>query len=1062
MSFQTLFNINGFTVFFNNLKTNFLQIGTQTNSLLITNDAETSLELTTTQIYNSVIGGGNISGMLTINSIPVALTSTSIGNSHIQDRFGSIIITSTAPNQFKITNGVNINFIVDDNGNVGTLNNIIDDGSGNCSISGIVTLNNGPTTLCFIKLNSSNQIIYDTNTYTTLLYANSTFQSIADMINYLTISDASLTYLTITNASSTYQQISGMSAYLTTSAASSTYQPISGMSAYLTISNAASTYQPISGMSSYLTTSAASLTYLTITNASSTYQPISGMSAYLTISNAASTYQPISGMSSYLTTSSAASTYQTITGMSSYLTTASAASTYLSLTGGSLTGPLTISEYSTSSVTTLILDNTGSGNNVFQMEAGPTTAIITLNGSSPYNFNFGGSGALTNYVFSLPLSCTSTFSATSTITTGLTASSLVQTNASKQLIASNTLPSGCSAANITLTNPSYTGTMTTPLTASSIIQTNSSSQLIASNTLSPITITNNTSGYGLITSFSNTSGGLQWDFITQGPSIWYQYLNASGVFLSQFQQFGIVPTNDNTNAFFVETASAGTHIFQVDTLPAAIITRANTTLYGTSASQIMQTNSSNQVTSSNTLPSGCSATNMTLTTPTISGNLTTNSIIPTASATYNIGTSSNVYSTIYSTNHCSTFYYDSSLTYYLNYVSGVGWESNTNLSPQTNGSFSLGTSSYKWGNIYANAGNYYGNVNITSSGSGVVPLLTLTSTTTSGTYPAIVFNSDNSTIGCNIYYGDSNTLCLNPKNAGNLATIVSQDSTTTTTLGTSTFPYNAILKTVSISGALSLAGNLTQTGATSISTGTNGITCNGALTSSGQITSSNNTMIASNWSDGVNTRGFSILWQGYSSSYAISFKSGTYGPAAYIFDNPINGTSLSLTNTLSTTGNISQTGSTGITSGSGGIVCNGVMSNYSTQTMKASSGWTNSYITKGSTYTNVGSGSSTVVIASWAINTTNGVTYRIKASINGSGSFQNGYDFVCPESTYFGRYYSGLITLSAPTITYYNSNPYITWGTSGSNVVLNMVQNSGQGTYVFVYWEIQLIYPSLS
>ena len=506
----------------------------------------------------------------------------------------------------------------------------------------------------------------------------------------------------------------------------------------------------------------------------------------------------------YLTTSSASSTYLTI---------ANAASTYLPLAGGYMTGGLNISEYSASSVTTLVLDNTGSGNNVFQIEAGPSTAIMTLNGSSPYNFTFSGSGALTNYVFSSPLSCTSTLSATSTITTGLTASSLVQTNSSKQLIASNTLPSGCSAANMTLTNPTFSAS-------------------------------------------------------------------------------------------------------------------------------------------------------------TLTGTLTTDNIVPAASATYNIGTSSNVYSTIYSTNHCATFYYDSSLTYYWNFVSGVGWKTNASVTPVSSGSANLGSITYPWNTIYSNGGNYYGTINT--------------------------------------------------------------------------------------------SGSITQTGATSISTGTNGITCNGALSSSGQITSSNNTMIASNWSDGINTRGFSILWVSNSSSYAISFKSGSYGPNAYIFDNPINGTALSLTSTLSTTGNISQTGSTGITSGSGGIVCNGVMSNYGTQTFKASSGWTNSYLTRGSTYTNVGVGSSTVVIASWAINTTNGVTYRIKASINGSGSFQNGYDFVCPESTYFGRYYGSLIALSAPTIGYYNSNPYITWGTSGSNVVLNMVQNGGQNTYVQVYWEIQLIYPSAS
>ena len=243
------------------------------------------------------------------------------------------------------------------------------------------------------------------------------------------------------------------------------------------------------------------------------------------------------------------------------------------------------------------------------------------------------------------------------------------------------------------------------------------------------------------------------------------------------------------------------------------------------------------------------------------------------------------------------------------------------------------------------------------------------------------------------------------------------------------------------------------------------------------------------------------------------FKGGGYGPNTYIFDNTISGTSASYSGTLNVTGvtnlasnlnvtgntllsgvtnlssNLNVTGNTlltGVTNLSsnlnvtGNTLLTGVTnlssnlnvtgnsvftgnSNFTAmQTMRAPSGWTYSYVTRGTTFTTVPQGSGTSLIASWQINTTNGVTYRIKASINGSGSFQNGYDFVCPESTYFGRYYNGMITLSAPTITYYNSNPGVYWEILGADIVIAMPQNSGQNTYVFVYWEIQLIYPSSS
>jgi len=98
----------------------------------------------------------------------------------------------------------------------------------------------------------------------------------------------------------TFQTIANMVNYLTTAVASATYQTIAGMSAYLTTASASATYQTIAGMSAYLTIASASITYLTTASASATYQTIAGMSAYLTTASASATYQTIANMTNYV------------------------------------------------------------------------------------------------------------------------------------------------------------------------------------------------------------------------------------------------------------------------------------------------------------------------------------------------------------------------------------------------------------------------------------------------------------------------------------------------------------------------------------------------------------------------------------------------------------------------------------------------------------------------------------------------------------------------------------------------------------------------------------------
>ena len=125
---------------------------------------------------------------------------------------------------------------------------------------------------------------------------------------------------------------------------------------------------------------------------------------------------------------------------------------------------------------------------------------------------------------------------------------------------------------------------------------------------------------------------------------------------------------------------------------------------------------------------------------------------------------------------------------------------------------------------------------ITTSGSGVARGLSIYSTTTSGTYPAVSLFANNSTThGFNMYYGDTTTLCLNPVLSGDLTYIVSQDASNTIWLGSSGSPYNAYLKnlvvsilgtfnaltvtnTATLSGNTTVGGTLGVTGATTLST----------------------------------------------------------------------------------------------------------------------------------------------------------------------------------------------------------------------------------------------------
>jgi microcystin-dependent protein len=118
-----------------------------------------------------------------------------------------------------------------------------------------------PLTIEFASTTFNNIIICN---YGATFNAQTTFNTNAPISNTAPSLPAHLTTKNFTDL--TYQTIANMSNYLTTTAAASTYQTIANMSNYLTTTVAASTYQTIANMSNYLTTTAAASTYQTIAN----------------------------------------------------------------------------------------------------------------------------------------------------------------------------------------------------------------------------------------------------------------------------------------------------------------------------------------------------------------------------------------------------------------------------------------------------------------------------------------------------------------------------------------------------------------------------------------------------------------------------------------------------------------------------------------------------------------------------------------------------------------------------------------------------------------------------
>jgi len=176
------------------------------------------------------------------------------------------------------------------------------------------------------------------------------------------------------------------------------------------------------------------------------------------------------------------------------------------------------------------------------------------------------------------------------------------------------------------------GTTTTPLTASSIVQTNASSQLTASNTLTGPTINNGT----FTNSLTLSSGAIITMEETSNPNIILElYPLYTGIYSFTISNNGgnnwvITPGYKGSTATsgcvtydaLISGSSGGLHYFNGNAeVSGNLQVDGTTTLTGVTASSIVQTNGSSQLTASNTL-TGVTLAGTIAGSPTFSGNPT--------------------------------------------------------------------------------------------------------------------------------------------------------------------------------------------------------------------------------------------------------------------------------------------------------------------------------------------------------------------------------------------------------------------------------------------------------
>ena len=688
ISYQSLFNES--SVDADNISTSDLTISSSVNLPFltplqaVTTDANSNLismaytnSNTPLTIMYRDASGNTIVNQLTCNYLVVNNNLVFIG----------LRITPSSNNisVFSVTNAANtltyINF--DSTNNIVTLSNATININGNCNFSNPITLGYY-TTNGFLKTNSSNGTIsIDTNVY-------------------LTTTTAASTYLTITNAASTYQTISGMGSYLTKNNPQYTgimYTPMTASAIVQTNGGSqlfASTTLP-TGITipspALIGTILTGLTYgcLVQTDNSQNLIASNTLPSSCSATNMTLTTPTLSGTVtvSALTASQLVQTNASKQLISSNTLPSGCAATNMTLTTPTLSGNTTCNNILPSATGTYSL---GSASFVYSY-------IYSINHYSTFYYDATGTNYL-NYVSSVgwesnvPLCPTLTGTQSlgistmpwgnlytnaatinGTITTNLTASQLVQTNASKQLITSNTLPGSCTASNMTLS-----GTITTGLSASGVVQTNASSQL--------------TSSTSITISQINSSNASPYNIIWNGGAIYPQSSTSDlglstnlfrSLYLSSNLYCSTLTPNTGTNI----NVSSGNTMTLTSTVssgyPSILYIKNTTTTAGTNANGCsLEFDWFNASTAcSCTLTAGGGWLNF------IGGGGCTSLV----SNNLSIGNSSSNWPGIYTT-----------------FLSAAG-----NVYPNANNTYTSGTSSNRWSNVYSNAGNFSGTVNIGSN-----------------------------------------------------------------------------------------------------------------------------------------------------------------------------------------------------------------------------------------------------------------------------------------------------------------------------------------------------------
>jgi hypothetical protein len=137
----------------------------------------------------------------------------------------------------------------------------------------------------------------------------------------------------------------------------------------------------------------------------------------------------------------------TISTSGGYTQTGTSQNYFTGITNMNVNNATILSLTNSGGIAGITFNSSGGSKNLQLNSFGSFQVDTSILPSATLTYNLGDSLARWNNLFS------NNANFSGTITTGLTASRLVQTNGSSQMIASNALPSGCTATNMTLTTP---------------------------------------------------------------------------------------------------------------------------------------------------------------------------------------------------------------------------------------------------------------------------------------------------------------------------------------------------------------------------------------------------------------------------------------------------------------------------------------------------------------------------------------------------------------------------------------------------------------------------------